>query len=83
MARTPTLSYDRGTLLLHPPPRGTSWLDHAEWDDRVERFRLPAPCYRQLLGAMRAEGTAIHDAARAFGAIQIASHRQVVPYPHQ
>lgn len=83
MARTPTLSYDRGTLILHPPPRGKSWMDHAEWDDRVERFRLPAPCYRQLLGAMRAEGTAINDEARAFGEIQITSHRQVVPYPHQ
>ncbi len=83
MARTPTLSYDRGTLILHPPPRGKAWMDHAEWDDRVERFRLPAPCYRQLLGSMRAEGTAINDEARAFGEIAIHSARQVAPYPHQ
>ena len=83
MARTPTLSYDRGTLILHPPPRGKAWVDYAEWDDRVERFRLPAPCYRKLLGAMRAEGTAVNDEARAFSEIEVVASRQVVPYPHQ
>jgi hypothetical protein len=27
MARPPTLSFDRGTLLLHPPPPGNVWLN--------------------------------------------------------
>ena len=49
MARPPTLSFDRGTLLLHPPPPGKAWIDHATWDDRVERFRLPALQYRRLV----------------------------------
>ncbi|MEM9163592.1 MAG: hypothetical protein AAGC54_11065, partial [Cyanobacteria bacterium P01_F01_bin.4] len=48
MARTPTLTFDRGTLILHPPPRGRGWIDHAVWDDRVERFRIPANQYRTL-----------------------------------
>jgi hypothetical protein len=28
MARPPTLSFDRGTLLLHPPPLGKAWIDY-------------------------------------------------------
>ena len=61
MPRLPTLTYDRGTLLLHPPPRGKAWVDHAEWDDRVERFRIPADRYRPLIDALAAEGTAVED----------------------
>jgi hypothetical protein len=26
MARPPTLSFDRGTLLLYPPPPGKAWI---------------------------------------------------------
>ena len=51
MARTPTLTFDRGTLLLHPPPRGKAWIDYAIWDDRVERFRILASSYRRLVQA--------------------------------
>jgi len=32
--RLPTLKYERGTLILHPPPKGKKWLDFATWDDR-------------------------------------------------
>ncbi len=56
MARPPILSFDRGTLLLHPPPPGKAWIDYATWDDRVERFRLSyaraqelAPLVKKLL----------------------------------
>ncbi|MGF1991402.1 MAG: hypothetical protein RMY62_026540, partial [Nostoc sp. ZfuVER08] len=28
MVRTPTLTFDRGTLILHPPPRGKAWMDY-------------------------------------------------------
>jgi hypothetical protein len=34
MARPPTLSFERGTLLLHPPPPGKTWIDSVTWDDR-------------------------------------------------
>ena len=71
MPRLPTLTYDRGTLILHPPPRGKAWVEHAEWDDRVERFRIPADRYRPLLDALAAEGTAIDDRARAFTELQL------------
>ncbi|MEL7476325.1 MAG: hypothetical protein AAGJ55_08840, partial [Cyanobacteria bacterium J06555_12] len=27
MPRLPVLTYDRGTLILHPPPRGKAWID--------------------------------------------------------
>ena len=56
MARLPTLSFDRGTLLLHPPPPGKAWIDYVTWDDRVERFRLQALHYRRLVEVLRAEG---------------------------
>ena len=58
MARPPTLSFDRGTLLLHPPPPGKAWIDYATWDDRVERFRIPALHYRRLVEALKRGGHA-------------------------
>jgi hypothetical protein len=66
MARTPTLTYDRGTLILHPPPQGKAWMDYAAWDDRVERFRIPALRYPEVLRSCREAGTAITDKAKAF-----------------
>ncbi len=82
MPRTPTLTFDRGTLLLHPPPKGRAWVDHAEWDDRVEKFRLPADRYRPLLEALTAEGTDVDDRARLFSDLPLrrAGH---APHPHQ
>ncbi len=49
MARPSKLTYDRGTLILHPPPRGKAWIDLATWDDRIEKFRIPAIYYRRLI----------------------------------
>src|SRR5919204_610874 len=83
MARPPTLSFDRGTLLLHPPPPGKAWLDYATWDDRVERFRLPALHYRRLLEALNAEGTPFVDQARAFAPLPLVPTLEMTPYPHQ
>ena len=83
MARTPTLSFDRGTLILHPPPRGKAWIDYAVWDDRVERFRIPALYYRRLVQALHAEGTTVRDTARAFQELDLESAVEMTPYPHQ
>jgi superfamily II DNA or RNA helicase len=83
MARLPTLSFDRGTLLLHPPPPGKAWIDYAIWDDRVERFRLPALHYRRLVEALRAAGTPLVDRASAFEALSLAPALEMAPYPHQ
>jgi superfamily II DNA or RNA helicase len=83
MARVPVLSYDRGTLILHPPPRGRAWVDHAEWDDRVERFRIPADRYRPLVEALQAEGTSIDDQARAFCQIERNFAGRHTPHAHQ
>ena len=83
MPRLPTLTYDRGTLLLHPPPKGKAWVDHAEWDDRVEKFRLPAARYRPLIEALNAEGTALDDRARAFADLPLEFAGRFVPHPHQ
>ena len=71
MARTPILSFDRGTLILHPPPRGKTWVDYATWDDRVEKFRIPALYYRQLVEALQAEGTDFKDEAREFVPLEL------------
>ncbi|WOB43602.1 DEAD/DEAH box helicase [Thermoleptolyngbya oregonensis NK1-22] len=83
MARTPTLKFDRGTLILHPPPRGKAWVDFATWDDRVERFRVPAMQYRPLVERLRAEGTAFDDEAKAFEPIALNAAFERQPYPHQ
>jgi hypothetical protein len=83
MARLPILSFDRGTLLLHPPPPGKAWIDYATWDDRVERFRLPAWQYRRLIAALEAEGTRFADHAPAFAPLPLAPALEMTPYPHQ
>jgi superfamily II DNA or RNA helicase len=82
MARLPTLSFDRGTLLLHPPP-GKAWIDYATWDDRVERFYLPALHYYRLVEALRAEGTWLVDQAPAFEPLPLVPVLEMPPYPHQ
>ncbi len=79
MPRPSILSYDRGTLLLHPPPRGRGWVDHAEWDDRVEKFRIPAERYRSLVETLAAEGSAVEDRARDFQNLTLP--RAVLPEP--
>jgi superfamily II DNA or RNA helicase len=83
MGRTPTLKFDRGTLILHPPPRGKVWVDFATWDDRIERFRVPAIQYRGLLEALRQEGTTVNDQAAEFTAVNLEGNSERQPYPHQ
>jgi len=83
MARTPTLQFDRGTLILHPPPRGKDWLDYATWDDRVERFRVPAIHYRNLVKVLKEAGTQLIDQAQAFREIELVPSLEMEPYPHQ
>jgi len=83
MARSPTLSFDRGTLLLHPPPPGKAWIDYATWDDRVERFRIPAIRYRRLVEVLNAQGTPLLDKAPEFSALTLESALEMTPYPHQ
>ncbi len=83
MARTSKLSFDRGTLILHPPPRGRAWIDFATWDDRVERFRIPAYYYRALVERLQVEGVDFEDAASGFGALDLTPHTKMQPYPHQ
>ena len=83
MARTSTLSFDRGTLVLHPPPRGKSWVDYATWDDRVEKFRIPAIYYRHLVAALQAEGSHFNDEAKGFEPLELLPSLEMEPYPHQ
>lgn len=83
MARTPTLSFDRGTLILHPPPRGKTWVEYATWDDRVEKFRIPAIYYRQLVETLQAEGTQFIDTAKEFQPLELVPRLEMEPYPHQ
>ena len=73
MGRTPTLTYDRGTLILHPPPRGKRWIDFARWDDRIEKFRIPARQYRALVEALKTEGTAFNDKTQTFQPLELSA----------
>jgi len=83
MPRQPKLTFHRGTLLLHPPPRGKAWIDYATWDDRVEKFRIPACYYRPLVETLRAEGIDFADEARAFELLELHPSFSLEPYPHQ
>ncbi len=83
MARTPTLTFDRGTLILHPPPRGKTWVDFATWDDRVEKFRIPALQYRALVGALKDVGTEVNDKAKGFGVQPFEKNGAKEPLAHQ
>lgn len=81
--RIPTLTYDRGTLLLHPPPRGKSWIDYAMWDDRVEKFRIRGFHYRPLLNALKAEGIFFEDEAKKYQELSLIPSVEMPPYQHQ
>ncbi len=83
MSRIPRLKYDRGTLVLHPPPKGKDWLDFATWDDRVEKFRVPACHYRQLVETLWRSQTAFEDEAPKFCTLDLQTHFSHSPYPHQ
>ncbi|WP_287128985.1 DEAD/DEAH box helicase [Candidatus Cyanaurora vandensis] len=82
--RLPTLTYDRGTLLLHPPPRSKTWLDFATWDDRVEKFRVPAQDYWALVECLRQDGVQFRDEARKYEDLTFGPLPNAYPpYPHQ
>lgn len=83
MPRTPILSFDRGTLILHPPPKGKAWIDFATWDDRVEKFRIPAIYYRSLIKSLQAENVNFVDRATDFQALEFVPSVEMKPYPHQ
>jgi superfamily II DNA or RNA helicase len=83
MARPSKLKFDRGTLILHPPPRGKGWIDYATWDDRIERFRIPALHYRNLITTLEAEGAAFDDQAKEFAPLELSPSLEMEPYPHQ
>lgn len=83
MPRTPTLSFDRGTLLLHPPPKGKSWIDFVTWDDRVEKFRSPAFYYRNLVETLRKNQVDFIDQAHNFNRLELTPSFEMPPYLHQ
>lgn len=83
MPRTPALTFDRGTLLLHPPPKGKAWIDFAVWDDRVEKFRIRAIHYRPLLESLQTEGITILDQAKNYQELVLTARVEMSPYEHQ
>ena len=83
MPRTPTLTYDRGTLILHPPPRGKGWIDYAVWDDRIERFRIPAIHYRATIEQLHREGAQYSDRAKIYESLDLNWSDRRQPYCHQ
>ena len=83
MARTPQLTFDRGTLILHPPPRGKVWIDFATWDDRIEKFRIPAYQYRSLVEALRSAQATFTDKVPQFETLALNSQNRYTPYAHQ
>ena len=58
-------------------------MEFATWDDRIEKFRLPALSYRSFLEAMRVEGTEVEDKAQTFERLTLSPTVSMQPYPHQ
>lgn len=83
MGRKVRLTYDKGTLILHPPPRGKAWIDYATWDDRIEKFRIQALDYRYLLETLQNEDIELVDCAKEFYPLDIKLETNKTPYPHQ
>ncbi|MGB3532151.1 MAG: DEAD/DEAH box helicase family protein [Microcoleaceae cyanobacterium] len=83
MPRTPSLSFDRGTLILHPPPKGKGWIDFATWDDRIEKFRIPAIEYRRLITSLKAEQIHFTNKAKVYESLSLVPSLEMPPYPHQ
>ncbi|NEP51583.1 MAG: DEAD/DEAH box helicase [Moorea sp. SIO3C2] len=83
MPRTPRLTFDRGTLILHPPPRGNAWVEYASWDDRVEKFRIRGIHYRPLVESLLRDKVDFIDDAREFVPLELVSSFEMEPYPHQ
>jgi superfamily II DNA or RNA helicase len=83
MARVPKLTYDRGTLIIHPPPKGKTWIDFATWDDRIEKFRIPAIFYRSLIENLQVNNLQFVDEAKEFYSLKLNSSFEMKPYPHQ
>ncbi|EAZ88449.1 DEAD/DEAH box helicase [Crocosphaera chwakensis] len=83
MARPSLLTYDRGTLILHPPPRGKAWIDLATWDDRIEKFRVPAIYYRRLIETFEGSEVSFVDEANGFFPLDLTPSFEREPYPHQ
>lgn len=83
MAKKSRLVYDRGTLILHPPPRGKKWIEWATWDERIEKFRIPGYCYRPLIESLQEEGIEIVDEAKAYFSLPLQFSPGKTPFPHQ
>lgn len=58
-------------------------MDYAAWDDRIERFRVPAIHYRELVATLKAEGSSFNDAAPDFPAVDLNATLDRQPYRHQ
>ncbi|MGB7414170.1 MAG: DEAD/DEAH box helicase, partial [Thermosynechococcaceae cyanobacterium] len=65
------------------PPRGKDWLDYATWDDRIEKFRVPALEYRALLEVISRSDQRLNDKARAYSTLELTLGLGMAPYPHQ
>jgi superfamily II DNA or RNA helicase len=68
---------------LHPPPKGKAWVEFADWDDRVEKFRIPAHRYRPLVERLQAEGVTFVDEVRAFQTLDLNPAIPHQPFEHQ
>ncbi|MEZ5397950.1 MAG: DEAD/DEAH box helicase family protein [Bryobacterales bacterium] len=79
---TPTLRFDRGTLLLEGLP-DDEVPEGFVYDDRVHLWRAPALCYRTALAVLHRRGSPYDDQARAYVPLG-RPHRSVrTPRPYQ
>ena len=58
-------------------------MDFATWDDRIEKFRIPAHQYRALVETLRKEHVTFTDQVSQFEALSLKLQTAWQPYPHQ
>lgn len=58
---TPTLKFDRGTIVIHDLPKNESDLPGVLWDERISAYRAPAFRYSTIAAKLRERDLALND----------------------
>lgn len=81
---TPTLLFERGTIILDGAPQtGADAYPGLKWDERTRQHRAPAWSYRETVLGLRDQGVTFKDQARDYQPLSLQLVRPISPRPHQ
>ncbi|RJF72649.1 DEAD/DEAH box helicase [Deinococcus cavernae] len=81
MARPPSLTLSRGTLVMYDAPEAVMPL--FTWDARSQCYRAKGQAYRTVMETLMAAGIPVRDQAADFEKLTLPLARETPPYPHQ